>query len=151
MRSILFLLTLLLVMLVPALAFAGAADALPSTKDDPLSALVKTAIVTGLGWLWTELVGLVRTKRAGRVVLDQMNVHQVEQMIAQEAIDFAEEQLRKAKKVGAAAAETLSKKAEARGYAEELARARKLAKGSVDRIMKILEARLAAARRDPAF
>jgi len=148
MRAMLFLLTLLLVLFLPALAFAGASDALPSTEGDPLSNLVKTAIVGGIGWLFTELVSLVRSKRAGRAVINQIDVHQLEQMIAEEAIDYADEQLHKAIKKGAEYAEAISKKAEALGYAEEMAAARKLGKDSVKRLLKIIEARLNAQRRE---
>lgn len=148
MRKLLLFVTLGCLMLLPSLAFASG-GVLPSTEGNPLTNLIKVTIGAGLSWLFGEVVGWVRQRKAGAAVLKQLDVHQLEQMIADEAIDYAEEQAHKAVKRAKEILTPLEKAAAARGYAEELAKARKLAKDSIGRVTKIIEARLNAKRREP--
>lgn len=150
-KPILFL-TLLLIALVymPTLALAGDGSPLPSTSGDPLTNFVKLVIVSGIAAIGERVWGWLSHKKAGAAIVKQLDVHQLEQMIAEEAIDFADEQAHKAVKFGKEKLDGIAKKAEARGYVDEVASARKLGKDSVDRVLKIIEARLSAQRKEAA-
>lgn len=148
MRKLTPFLVAIVVLLLPAMALAGDSSSSGGGMDDlgKTIAVVITGAVVAIGerfWGW------ISHKRGAAKIAQQIDVHALEQMIAEDAIDYVDELAHRALKPGAKALDAVEKEAAARGYAKEMAAARKLAKDSADRIAKIVVARLGASRKPP--
>ncbi len=149
MRKLTPFLVLAAVLLFPALALAGdgsSSSATPKNISDWVAVLVGGAVLAIGERLW----GLISHKRGAAKVAKQLDIHAIEQLIADEAIDYVDELVHRASKPGGKVLTSIEKAAEARGYADQMAKARKLGKDSAERIAKILLARLGASRKAPS-
>lgn len=145
------LLTFLAIMLSSVVAFAGVDLSEYAPKpDEPLDVWLKRALFTGviatLGYAWTW----IRGKKAAQKVVQHIDEHKLVQMIAGQAIDYAEELAHRATKAkNALVSEVKESEAVQRGL-ELLAKygfdTKKARKDAEDEMRKIIRARLGATR-----
>lgn len=134
-----------LVMFWPALAFAddGSGDAgTVKSIDDLVRLVVTTAVGATVAFVGKHLVGWLKKSTAGKKAAKAIDDFKLEQMIADAAIHYAEEQAHKAIKLGGQALDANAKLRFALDYAKRHG----LVDDAIGRVVQIIEARLGVHR-----
>ncbi len=138
MRSISMVLCALVVLLFPALAFADTGGGGVDSLNDLIKVVVTTVVTGGFGWIAANVGRLFKSKAAAQKATAAIDDFGLEQKLADAAIHYVKEQVRKAGK-------TLASSEKLR-TAMEFGKAHGLNQKALDRFAKVVEARLNAAR-----
>ncbi len=113
-----------------------------TSPKDVLDTIIAATVTAGLAWVSHHVVGWLKHSAKGKKAAQAIDTFHLEQMVAERAIDYVEEQAHKAVKAGKKVVDAHEKLHQAVAYAKDHG----LVDDGLHRVEKIIEARLGAKR-----
>lgn len=116
--------------------------AVPHDTGSLIDRIIQVSVLAGLGWVAKHVTGWLHHSAAGKKAAKAIDDFQLEQLVADRAISYVEEQAHKLQGAGQKALDSNAKLKQAVDYAK----AHGLVDDGLHRVEKIIEARLGASR-----